>query len=174
MIRRNQPPTQRDDYSRSGSQGAHEKTETARQAIALRLKTCVAIAIVVALGLASKFYCGPGADWVNNFGPASVFYVVMIVFGLFALHPRRKFAVHYAALAFAVTCIVEFTQLIHVAWLDELRSQTFWKLLLGTSFTWWDFPAYLVGAAAGWWGVRYVLSPSKLEKTNNSPRPDTR
>ena len=55
-----------------------------------------------------------------------------------------------------MTCIVEVSQLLHVAWLDDLRRTFLGRALLGTSFSWWDFPAYPIGAWLGWVIARWI------------------
>lgn len=109
-------------------------------------------------GLACKYYHGPAAGWVNNWGPASVAYELFFVFACFFLWPYRAAAPRIAVGVFVATCLVEILQLWHPAWLDTIRTTFIGKSVLGNSFSWWDFPAYLVGSAAGW-GCLVWLAP---------------
>lgn len=62
-----------------------------------------------------------------------------------------------------MTCILEFLQLWHPPFLELIRSYLIGRLLIGTSFSWWDFPHYLVGCLIGWWWL------AKLEKFSRHP-----
>ncbi len=53
-------------------------------------------------------------------------------------------------MALAVTCVIEFLQLWHPSWLQTIRATRPGRLVLGTHFSWWDFPAYFVGGAMSW------------------------
>jgi hypothetical protein len=57
---------------------------------------------------------------------------------------------------FLVTSALEFLQLWHPPFLQLIRSTFLGQTLIGTSFTWWDFPYYFFGCVLGWFGVRYV------------------
>jgi hypothetical protein len=45
---------------------------------------------------------------------------------------------------------LEFAQLWHPAWLEAIRRTFIGRCVLGTTFGWDDFPAYVVGAVLGW------------------------
>jgi hypothetical protein len=106
--------------------------------------------VVVALGLAFKFYQGPLANFVNNVGPASVAYEVLWMLLAFAVIPRKELILRIAVVVCVITCGLEFLQLWHPRWLETLRSTFLGKLILGTSFSWLDFPAYPVGCFFGY------------------------
>lgn len=114
-----------------------------------RRRTALAIPITVAIGLACKFYSGPAANFVNNFGPASVAYVILLMLTSFLVRPRRTSIASIAVMAFLVTCGIEFSQLWHPDWLTSLRGTLPGRLILGTTFNIADFPAYLAGAFIG-------------------------
>lgn len=107
------------------------------------------VPFVVAIGLGCKYYSGPGRDWVNNWGPASVAYELLFMLLGFALVPRRTAIARIALVVFIATCLIEFSQLWRVEWLLAVRQNLFGRLLLGSSFSWWDFPAYAVGCLTG-------------------------
>ena len=102
----------------------------------VRLRTLLAMIAVAAFGLAAKFYAGPGRWWVNNFGPASVAYVVFFMLAAFVVVPRRGAVTRIAVGVLLVTCTIEFLQLWHPPWLQAIRSTFLGASLLGTSFSW--------------------------------------
>jgi hypothetical protein len=66
-----------------------------------------------------------------------------------------------AAVVFAVTCFLEFLQLWHPPLLEYLRSNFVGRTILGTTFTWSDFPYYLVGGGIGWLWMKSLQKHSK-------------
>ena len=100
----------------------------------------------------------PGRWWVNNLGPASVAYVVFFMLAAFLVVPRRELATRIAVGVLLVTCVLEFLQLWHPPWLQAIRSTFLGASLLGTSFSWWDFPAWVVRAGVGWGVLQEMTS----------------
>ena len=121
-----------------------------------RVVTSLAIGIVAVLGLGCKQYRGPGQNWVNNFGPASVCYEVFFVLIVFFVYPRRSAAAKIAVAVCLATCAIEFLQLYQADWLADIRATFIGRTLLGTSFSWWDLPAYPIGAFCGWLLVCWI------------------
>jgi hypothetical protein len=117
-----------------------------------RFWTMFSIAILVPVGLYSKFYIGPGAWWVNN-SLVGVWYVVFwcLVGTFFFENAKARLTV---AVVLIVTCIVEFLQLWHPSFLEWLRRFFIGRVVLGTGFTWTDFPYYFIGALLGWFWMR--------------------
>ena len=115
----------------------------------VRLVAIVSVPIVVAMGLGLKWYTGPGRDFVNNWGPASVAYELLFMLLAFACVPKRRAIGRIAIGVFVGTCLIEFSQLLQWDWLNQLRSYSVARLVLGSSFSWWDFPAYAVGCLLG-------------------------
>ncbi|CCQ63282.1 hypothetical protein CWATWH0401_1935 [Crocosphaera watsonii WH 0401] len=37
-----------------------------------------------------------------------------------------------------------------------IRSHILGKLLLGTTFSWWDFPHYIIGCLLGWLWLKFI------------------
>lgn len=107
--------------------------------------------VAISAGLACKFYRGPASEWINDWGPASVAYELLLVFILFFVWPYRSAALRIAVGVFLWTCVCEFQQLWHPVWLESIRGTLLGRLALGTTFAWWDFPAYLVGSVLGWY-----------------------
>ena len=124
----------------------------------LRIAATVAIVAVALLSLAAKFYRGPGDEWVNNWGPASVGYVLFFCLVALWLFPRRSMIPAIVVLVFALTCLVEFLQLYQPPWLQTMRATFLGRMVLGTSFSWWDFSAYICGAIAAWFLLQWLAS----------------
>jgi hypothetical protein len=126
-----------------------------------RLRLLLLLPLVAIFGLAAKHYSGPGRWWVNNWGPASVAYVVFFILLAALFLPRRRAAAPIAASVLLATCGLEFLQLWQPPWLQAARSTFVGAMLLGTTFSWWDFPAYIVGAVVGWMILRWTLSSDR-------------
>jgi len=126
-----------------------------------RTRVLLALAAVTALGLGLKHYTGPGRCWVNNFGPASVAYELFFMLLVFLLVPRRSAIVPIAVGVCAGTCILEVLQTWKPPWLEAVRATFLGRTLLGTTFSWWDFPAYVVGCALGWVLLLWLSRPGR-------------
>ena len=113
-----------------------------------RLKTLTLLLIVVPLGFSTKFYQGSGAVWVQNY-LGGFLYVIFWMLVIFFLKPQIK-PVVITVVVFSATCGIEFLQLWHPTWLQTLRSHFIGQTVLGNAFTWYDFPWYLAGSAAGY------------------------
>jgi hypothetical protein len=48
---------------------------------------------------------------------------------------------------FILTCVLEFLQLWHVSFLEKFRATLVGMALIGTYFTWLQFPFYVLGSA---------------------------
>ena len=129
-----------------------------------RLVAIGLVPLVILFGLGCKFYRGAGADWINNWGPASVAYVVLFILLAFIVVPRRE-AIHKIGMGvFVGTCLIEFLQLWKPSFLEAIRTTLPGRLVLGTSFSWWDFPAYVVGCVLGVFLLRGICSIAVKEE----------
>jgi hypothetical protein len=117
-----------------------------------RLVTLGSLLIITPLGFASKYYNGPGAWWFNNY-LGGVMYEIFWCLAVYLLWPRAS-ALPIAIWVFALTCSLEFLQLWHPHFLQVIRGTFIGRTLIGTSFTWWDFPYYIAGCLAGWLWIR--------------------
>lgn len=52
--------------------------------------------------------------------------------------------------SFGLTCAVEFLQAWQAPWLMSLRNTVPGRLVLGTHFSWLDFPPYAAGGLVSW------------------------
>ncbi len=124
-----------------------------------QINIIISLLIVTGMGFFFKFYGGIGRQWFNN-SSAAIFYEIF--WCLFAyLFVRGRNAVNQIPLwVFVITCILEFLQLWHPPLLKQIRSTLVGRLILGTTFTWWDFPYYAIGCIFGWLWLR------QLDKNN--------
>jgi len=49
-----------------------------------------------------------------------------------------------------ITCSIECLQLWHPLFLESIRSTFIGGTLIGTTFSWWDFPHYAIGCCVSW------------------------
>jgi hypothetical protein len=110
-----------------------------------RLAYAGVLVVVTPLGLMTKFYGGPVADWVSNYA-GGFLYVLFWVFVCLVLVPRVSPRVT-ALWVLAITCALEVLQLWHPPFLRTIRSTFAGRALIGTTFVWWDFIYYIVAAA---------------------------
>lgn len=105
------------------------------------------IIVLIPVGFATKFYHGPFQFWVENFLGGvlyEIFWCLVIAF----FFPTTK-PLWIAILVFSFTSILEILQLWHPQFLEAIRSTFLGRALIGTSFTWLDFPHYLLGCIIG-------------------------
>ncbi|MCF7984682.1 MAG: DUF2809 domain-containing protein [Thiohalocapsa sp.] len=107
----------------------------------------ILLTLLVPIGIGTKFYSGPGADWVANSVGGSLYVVFWILLAL-AVAPHLR-AATVSLTVLVVTCVLEVLQLWHPAWLAPIRGTFIGHALLGNHFSWWDFPYYLAGALLG-------------------------
>ena len=110
-------------------------------------RIALALAVVLPLGVYTKFYRGPAA-WINDPLGSILYEIAWCLLAALVL-PRSRPAV-IAAVVFAVTCALEVLQLWHPPLLEFLRSFFVGRLILGTTFVRSDFAWYAVGSAAGY------------------------
>ena len=110
--------------------------------------TILSLLILTPIGFYSKFYHGPAFFWVNNSLGGALYEIFWCLFFLL-IFPKAKPAI-IATTVFTVTCVLEFMQLWHPPFLEFIRRYFIGRTLIGTSFTWSDFPYYAIGSAVGW------------------------
>ncbi|MDJ0507996.1 MAG: DUF2809 domain-containing protein [Crocosphaera sp.] len=120
----------------------------------------LSIFLVIPLGLYSKYYRGIGSAWLNDYG-AAIWYEVfwcLLAFYFFSGQKALKLIPIYV---FIITCLIEIFQLWNPPILALIRSHILVKLVLGTTFSWWDFPHYLIGCLIAWLWLEliYKLNP---------------
>ena len=121
--------------------------------------TLISILIIMPLGLYSKFYSGQAARWVNDSLGGVLYVIFWCLFVFLFLGNTKPWKI--ATGIFAITCLVEFLQLWHPLLLQYFRSHLIGRTVLGTTFTWFDFPYYLVGGGIGWLWMKFLQKHSK-------------
>ncbi len=117
------------------------------------------LVLTVLTGLGMKFYSGPGSSWAQNYG-AGVMYVVFWILIFFFLFSGRQNLLRVPVMVFAATSALEFLQLWRASWLESLRGNFLGRTLIGSDFSWFDFPHYAIGSVIGYllildlWGNR--------------------
>ncbi len=127
-----------------------------------RIMTGISLLFIVQAGFYSKFYTGPAADWANN-SLGGFFYEIFWCLLIFLFSEKikpRKIAVS----VLLITCGLEFLQLWHPLFLEIPRSYFIGRTVLGTTFSWYDFPYYFLGSAAGWLWMNILHSDSALSE----------
>lgn len=128
-----------------------------------RTYTLACLAVVTPLGFATKVFAGPGAHWVNSHA-GGVLYVLFWVLVVVFIRPQTS---PWAAgpLVFIATCLLEALQLLYTPTLAAIRSTFLGHALIGSTFSWWDFPHYLLGAAIGVAVALHARWPPRLAPT---------
>ena len=91
-------------------------------------------------------------------GTGGAAYVIFFVVAFAIITPTSS-AARIALIVLAVTCALEFLQLWHPVWLEQIRRTLPGRALLGTTFSWTDFPPDFAGAGIGWTLVRLYPPP---------------
>jgi hypothetical protein len=112
-----------------------------------RLWLLVYLITVIALGLASRKFPSLFPAIFGKY-PGDALWALMVFVGLAFIKPRASTA-YLSALAFAISCAVEFSQLYQAPWLNEIRGTTIGHLVLGSTFSWFDIVAYAAGVLVG-------------------------
>ena len=109
-----------------------------------------------------KYYQGPGEEFINHWGPASVGYVIFFMLGIIFFIPRYGAILPVTLTVLSLTCLLEFAQRWQPVWLQGIRETFLGKALIGSTFSWLDFPAYFVGALFGASLLHFLLRPSRI------------
>lgn len=119
-----------------------------------RLRALVSLAVIVPAGFCSKFYSGPGANWVNG-ELGGFFYELFWCLVVLLLGPHFRPG-RIAGGVLLVTCLLEFLQLWHPPVLEWVRGFFIGRTIIGDTFAWSDFPWYFLGCGAGWIWLRWL------------------
>jgi hypothetical protein len=128
-----------------------------------RIFVSATVPVVTALTFAAHYYHGPFQNLVRYWGPASIGYLIFFMLCWFFVFPWRKAIVPITVGVFLTTCSLEFLQLYKPTWLMELRATFLGRAILGNTFSWLDFPAYIVGALLGAWLLNLFVKWSVCE-----------
>lgn len=89
----------------------------------------------------------PVRDVLRDRSGGAVYVLVWIL--AFAAAMPRVSVVRLTGSVLLATCGLEFLQLWHPPWLEEMRRTFAGRVILGTTFDWLDLPPYALGAALG-------------------------
>ena len=115
----------------------------------IRKYIILSLLLITPLGFLFKLYPGPGRWWFNDYG-AGVLYEIFWILVVFFFIPTRKSANRIPFWVFTITSALEILQLYNPWLLEKIRSFFLGRALIGTTFTWWDFPHYVIGCVIGW------------------------
>jgi hypothetical protein len=128
----------------------------------IRKHILLSLVVVTPTGFLFKFYSGPAKWWFNNYG-AGLLYEIFWCLVVFFFLPGRRSAITIPFWVFGITCILEILQLFNPWILEQVRSTFLGRALIGTTFSWWDFPHYAMGCLIGWFFIwRIKKCQSKL------------
>ena len=109
-----------------------------------RLILLISLVPFCIIGIFVKLYMGRySLVWPDKI--AGTFYVIFWSFFIALIFPDKP-RLKLVLVVFIITCLLEFTQLYSFAVLDAIRSTFVGRAMIGTSFSWSDFPWYLIGA----------------------------
>jgi Protein of unknown function (DUF2809) len=113
----------------------------------VRIHFALCLLLAGGLGCATIFYRGPGSAWTSDH-LGGFFYVLAWIFLILTLFPM--WSPGKVALGVLIgTCGLEFMQLWNPEPLQAVRSTFLGHVVLGSTFSWTDFPWYGLGALAG-------------------------
>lgn len=112
-----------------------------------RIIALIALIIITPLGFYTKFYSGPYSEWVND-SLGGLFYVIFwcLIVNIILIRSR---AWKIAVFVLLMTSCIEFLQLWHPPFLENLRSNFIGQTILGNSFNPTDFIYYVMGSLLG-------------------------
>ncbi len=120
-----------------------------------RILIVLSLLIITPLGLFSKAYTGVAQWWVNDYA-GDILYEIFWCLFFFWFFPSKNAVVIIPMWVFTITSAIEICQLWYGLVPPSIRSSLIWKLLLGSSFVWWDFPHYAIGSLLGWLWLRSI------------------
>lgn len=108
-----------------------------------RIKVTIVLALVIALGIASRKYPGIFPEALGKY-PGDALWSIAVYMAWAFVIPKAKRIV-LCTLAIASSFIVEFSQLYHAPWIDGIRSNSIGHLFLGSTYNSMDLLAYSIG-----------------------------
>ena len=115
---------------------------------------CVAAAL---LCLAYGCWRNTLPDWWRQHG-GGIPYVIFWTTFCFMILPCRRCVRAICVFVTTCTCLLEFMQLWQPEWLMRIRATTVGAALLGSGFSWSDFPPYFLGGALGYVILMFVAT----------------
>jgi glycopeptide antibiotics resistance protein len=112
------------------------------------------VIILIPIGILTKVYAGIGSEFITNY-LGGVIYVVFFIVLTSLVFPKAS-SRKISLIILCVTCMLEFSQLIHNPTLDQLRKNFVFRALFGSTFNPFDFIWYFVGAITGFFLVLFI------------------
>jgi hypothetical protein len=97
------------------------------------------VIILIPIGLATRQY---GNEWMKLYA-GDVLWAAMIYWGFRFLLAHKPERTAFYAIVFCF--LIEFSQLYHAPWIDQIRQNRLGGLVLGFGFLWSDLVCYSVG-----------------------------
>jgi hypothetical protein len=133
-----------------------------------RLILALLLIVVIPIGFYTKVYNGPAEDWVGN-SMGGLVYELFWCLVLAFLFPGKNPLV-IALWVFGATCFLEFLQLWHPPFLENLRSTFIGRTVLGHSFNAYDFPYYFIGCLMGWGVLVAIKTITRKDVPTSGPQ----
>jgi hypothetical protein len=102
---------------------------------------------VIALGLASRRHPGLFPAALDNYPGDALWALTAYLAIAFAVPDMPVWRL--AGIAFAISYVAEFSQLLQLPWINGIRSTRAGHVLLGQGFDWYDLVAQTVGIGLG-------------------------
>lgn len=128
----------------------------------IRKRSILSLAIILPVGLLYSHY-RYSISWLNQ-EVGGIFYEIFWCLFAFLFFPSRSAITQIPLWVLIITCWLEFMQLWHPPFLNWVRSFWWGKMLIGTTFTWSDFPYYFIGSGLGWLWLRLIVRRTKLKR----------
>ena len=107
----------------------------------------LSLCVVIPVGFGTKFYQGPFEWWLNDYAGGMVYEIFWCFLAVIVWPTMNEWII--GVWIFLITSILEFLQLWHPPFLEVIRSTFIGRTLIGQSFTWMDFPYYVMGCVFG-------------------------
>ncbi len=119
-----------------------------------RIALLVGMMGIIPFGYFVRFSKALNAPLLQDIG-GSLAYQILLMLGVAFLSPRRSL-LKCALGVFVFSCAVEFLQLWQAPFILAVRATWPGRVILGTTFNWWDFPPYALGCMLGWMVIRQL------------------
>jgi hypothetical protein len=124
------------------------------------IKTLLVI-ILIPIGLLTKVYSGIGSEFVANYLGGIIYVIFFILLASLVFPKVTSLKISFYILC--ITCLLEFSQLIQVSFLNNLRKYFIIRALIGSAFNVFDFVFYFIGAFLGF-GILSLISKTTIKK----------
>ena len=121
------------------------------------IKLLTLLILVAAIGFFTKFYFGPYKNLIN-FHLGGFFYVIFWCLFFALIFPDTS-TIKITSGVFIITCCLEFLQLWKPVSLQEIRSTFIGHALIGSYFSWSDFPWYAAGCILSFFVIKKNINP---------------